>query len=206
MSREADNIVIGTARVVAPVEEKLQADKITNVTILRADMADHSQLAQTVQEAEKILPGSGIDYLIVNGGYLNLETAPLTPTSFIGNEDLLQKDLVESLNVNVLGVMYSINAFLPLIRKGRVKKIIVISTGVADLHLTLESGHPAGVAYCVSKAALNMVVAKYANELVSEGITLLALSPGIVNTRETPRKLFFAYHLEHMLSRYTNAS
>ncbi len=198
MGREADNTVIGTARTVAPVEEKLRADEITNVTILRADMADHSHLAQATQEAEKILQGSGIDYLIVNGAYMNAVTAPLTPTSFIGNEDLLQQDLTAALNVNVLGVMYSVNAFLPLIRKGRVKKIIVISTGVADLDLTLQSGHPAVVAYCVSKAALNMVVAKYANELKSEGITLLALSPGIVNTRETSRKLFFACHPEHI--------
>jgi NAD(P)-dependent dehydrogenase (short-subunit alcohol dehydrogenase family) len=162
-------------------------------------MVDHRQLTQTAQDAEKILQGSGIDYLIVNGAYMRLMTAPLTPTSFIGNEDLLQQDLTEALNVNVLGVMYSVNAFLPLIRKGRVKKIIVISTGVADLDLTLESGHPAAVAYCVSKAALNMVVAKYANELKREGITLLALSPGIVNTRETARILIFACHPEQML-------
>jgi len=32
------------------------------------------------------------------------------------------------------------------------------------------------------KAALNMVVAKYAVELKSEGFKLLALSPGLVDT------------------------
>jgi len=39
------------------------------------------------------------------------------------------------------------------------------------------------------KAAMNMVVAKYAGEVRSEGIILLALCPGMVDTKETASML-----------------
>lgn len=187
-----------------PVQEKLQADNIVNVTVLQGDMADHHGLEWAAQETKKITQGSGVDYLIINGVYSNTETQGLTPTGYIGHEDVLQKDFTNSINVNVLGVMFSINAFLPLIREGKVKKIIVISTGLADLDAVLESKNPVFVVYSVSKAAVNMAVAKYANELEGEGITVLALSPGIVNTRETPRKFFFGSHV-NVISMKTNA-
>jgi NAD(P)-dependent dehydrogenase (short-subunit alcohol dehydrogenase family) len=57
------------------------------------------------------------------------------------------------------------NALLPLILKGQEKKIVHISTGMADTDLVLKSGVSYAVPYSASKAALNLVVAKYAAEL-----------------------------------------
>jgi NAD(P)-dependent dehydrogenase (short-subunit alcohol dehydrogenase family) len=96
--------------------------------------------------------------------------------------------MVDSLDVNFLGVNYSINAFLPLVRKGTVKKITVISTGMADTDMVVQHDIPGSLIYASMKAATNMVVAKYAVELRGEGIVLLALSPGVVNTPEGPGK------------------
>ena len=42
----------------------------------------------------------------------------------------------------------------------------------------------------ISKAGTNMLVTKYAIELKSEGIIVLALSPGLVNTLEKMRMCF----------------
>jgi NAD(P)-dependent dehydrogenase (short-subunit alcohol dehydrogenase family) len=187
LSRDANNTVVGIARSVGPVKEKLKTDNINNVSMLSGDMVDHKELAKAALATEQITNGV-VDYLIVNGAYSNPETKNLTPTGFIGREDVLQKDMSTSLNVNVLGVIFSINAFLPLVRKGSVKKIIVISTGLADPEAVLGSGNPSFLAYSAMKAALNMIVVKYAVELKNEGITVLALSPGLVNTQETPRK------------------
>lgn len=89
-----------------------------------------------------------------------------------------------SLDVNVVGVIYSINAFLPLVRKGSVKKITVISSGMADPEWVVQNDIPGSLIYASMKAATNMVVAKYAVELRGEGIVVLALSPGIVDTYE----------------------
>ena len=185
LSSDPNNIVIGVARNVAPVEAKLHADDIKNVSLLQADMIDHHTLTTAAAEAAKITSGS-LDYLIVNGVYYSSTTA-IPPTSFIGREDLLRNDMIASFNVNVIGVMFTINAFLPLIRNGSVKKIIVMSTGLADPDFALKFGMPTSVTYSTTKAALNIVVLKYALELKSDGIIVLALSPGVVNTSEKPR-------------------
>jgi NAD(P)-dependent dehydrogenase (short-subunit alcohol dehydrogenase family) len=186
LSSDPANTIIGLARTASSVRSKLNADKITNVHILPADMIDHIALNEAAAEAAKLTNGS-VDYLIVNGAHNDYDIAKLPPTSFIGREDVLRKDMAASLDVNVLGVMYSINAFLPLVRTSSVKKIIVISTGLADTENVPKNGLPTFVTYCAMKAALNMIVAKYSVELKKDGIILLALSPGIVATKETPR-------------------
>lgn len=151
-------------------------------------MVDHKSLTIAAGEVSKVTDKS-LDHLIVNGAYFGLETYFITPTEFIGQEDLLRRDFINSLDANVLGVIYSINAFIPLIRKGNAKKITVMSTGLADLELAQKANIAFSVLYSSTKAATNIVVAKYATELRGEGINLLALSPGVVNTATGPRKL-----------------
>ncbi|KAK9350145.1 hypothetical protein V1505DRAFT_358129 [Lipomyces doorenjongii] len=75
-------------------------------------------------------------------------------TQYSGQEDTLRNDMIASLEVNVLGVIYSINAFLPLLRKCATKKITAISTGLADLDFTLLSGNSTQLTYSSMKAAL----------------------------------------------------
>lgn len=45
----------------------------------------------------------------------------------------LEKELVDGFAVNVVGVAKTISAFLPLIKKSTIKKVIALSTGLADL-------------------------------------------------------------------------
>lgn len=40
---------------------------------------------------------------------------------------------MKSFEVNVVGVVKTVHAFLPLIKRGRMKKVISISTGMADI-------------------------------------------------------------------------
>ncbi|OBT42028.1 hypothetical protein VE00_07422 [Pseudogymnoascus sp. WSF 3629] len=185
LSQDPANTVIGLARTPGPVEAQLAADKITNVRIVKADMLDHKSLTIAASEVSKVTNNS-LDHLIVNGAYLGLDASFITPTEFIGQEDLLRREFIKNLDVNVIGVIHSINAFIPLIRKGTAKKITVISTGLADLELAQKANIAFSVLYSSTKAATNMVVAKYAAELKGEGIILLALSPGVVDTATGP--------------------
>lgn len=82
------------------------------------------------------------------------------------------------------------NALLPLILKGSEKKIVHISSGMADTELVLKSKVAYAVPYSTSKAALNLVVAKYAAELGPKGVKVLSLSPGWVDTDEGEGMLF----------------
>ena len=78
--------------------------------------------------------------------------------------------------------MFAVNAFLPLIRKGNLKKVIYISSGMGDINVIRVCEIPNLLGYSVGKAAGNIMMAKYAAELKSEGIKTLALSPGWVET------------------------
>jgi NAD(P)-dependent dehydrogenase (short-subunit alcohol dehydrogenase family) len=71
---------------------------------------------------------------------------------------------------------------MPLILLGDAKKVIVISSGMGDTELTRQYDLWMGTAYSVSKAALNMVVAKYSAEYREKGVVVLAISPGVVDT------------------------
>ena len=42
--------------------------------------------------------------------------------------------------------------------------------------------------YCISKAAVNMVVAKYAARFEKDNFIFLAISPGLVDTGTRPRE------------------
>ena len=90
--------------------------------------------------------------------------------------------------MNVLGVIYTINAFLPLIRKGAGKKVVTLSSGHGDLDFALKVGVANAGPYAVSKAAVNMVMVKYAVRFKGEGIVFLTISPGWVNTIQGPRE------------------
>lgn len=83
---------------------------------------------------------------------------------------------------NIFGPIATINAFLPLIRAGKAKKIVHISTGLADPDFNRVSQIPAQVGYSTSKAAAVVLIAKYASELAPEGIKVVSLSPGWVAT------------------------
>jgi NAD(P)-dependent dehydrogenase (short-subunit alcohol dehydrogenase family) len=188
LSVNSSNVVIGLARNKTTVDSKLAGDKISNVYIFQADLVDSKSLYNASAEVSKLLGVKGLDYLVVNGAYVSTATASFTPTDFVGKEDLLKDDLTMSFLTNVLGPIYTINTFLPLIRKGETKKIFVTSTGMADPAFAEIAGVSTAVPYTSSKAAVNTVVTKYAIELNKEGIMVLALSPGLVNTAETLRK------------------
>ena len=85
----------------------------------------------------------------------------------------------------MLGVVHSINAFLPLLRNGTTKKIVVIGSeaGVPEMVWKMRLGIAS--AYGITKAAENMVATKYAALLEEEGFVVAAVSPGLVDVSST---------------------
>ncbi|KAF8586780.1 NAD(P)-binding protein [Ramaria rubella] len=152
-----------------------------NVFILQADIVDHQALKAAAAQVSKHTGGK-LDVLINNAAFIESVNAGLPLTAFENREDVLEKDLRNSFNVNVIGVIHTINAFLPLLRAGTVKKVITISTGIADPEMLEKSGLYVAAPYGISKAGTNMVVTKYAIQFRDEGLIFLALSPGLVET------------------------
>jgi NADP-dependent 3-hydroxy acid dehydrogenase YdfG len=84
------------------------------------------------------------------------------------------------LQTNVTGNIHLFHLFLPLVLKGKVKKVITISTGLADLELTNEYEVETGALYAASKAAMNVIVAKFNAQYKKDGVLFMSISPGLV--------------------------
>ena len=98
---------------------------------------------------------------------------------------LLSKDLIEMFNTNVVGNIHLFNLFMPLILKGTVKKVVTITSGMADLDLVVKYGVYESGPYSISKAAMNMAIAKFQAEYEKDGVLFIGISPGVVNTGQT---------------------
>ncbi|KAJ7776875.1 hypothetical protein DFH07DRAFT_951488 [Mycena maculata] len=138
-----------------------------NITILEADITDPKALEIAAKEVSSATGGK-LDYLINNAAL----AIPANPAD-------IEKDFIDHFRVNTVGTAYCINAFLRLLQKGSVKKVITISSAGGDADVTVKTSLPG---YARSKAAVNMLVAKYAARFKEEGFVFLALTPGFVNT------------------------
>ena len=180
---QPNTTVIGIVRNKEAAEARVAKSGFKNVTILKADITDGPALQAAADATAKITGGS-LDLLINNAALAaDDDTAYVEPQNF--SPEVLSTSLQRSFNANVVGIGLTTNAFLPLIRAGKDKKIITIGTGLADVDLVVKYELPAFVPYAVSKAATNMLVAKYHAALgPTEGITCVCISPGVVDTRE----------------------
>ncbi|KAJ7819904.1 hypothetical protein B0H14DRAFT_3876460 [Mycena olivaceomarginata] len=156
-------------QVFAVVRNKTNATNLhalskNNVTILEANVTDPKALKLAAVEVSKAT-GNKLDYLINNAGS---STNPGFTLDQFPSTEAVENDLLDNFKTNTISVVHSTNAFLPLLKNGSTKK-----------------AKPRQPSYSIAKAALNMVVAKYAAQFKSEGFFFLAMSPGIVDVSGT---------------------
>ncbi|MEU3287959.1 SDR family NAD(P)-dependent oxidoreductase [Streptomyces longwoodensis] len=98
--------------------------------------------------------------------------------------DLTAADALAVLDVNLIGVIRTTTAFLPLLRRSDNPAIINVSSGMGSLALTHDPDRPeSGVIaplYTSSKAALTMLTTQYAKAL--KDIRVNAADPGYTAT------------------------
>ena len=95
---------------------------------------------------------------------------------------LLEQDLLDCFRVNVIGNIHLFNLFVPLVLKGRAKKVITITSGLAENDLTAKYDLDQAAPYSISKAAMNCAVAKFSAQYRQDGVLFLSICPGPVNT------------------------
>ncbi|KAK7999305.1 hypothetical protein PG990_011905 [Apiospora arundinis] len=186
ISSDPDNIVIGTVRDKATTLKKVAEDADlkgrSNIHLLEVDLTSYEALKRAAEDTAKITGGT-LDYLIANAAYVTKFDA-YEPIGVLGTNkpQELEEDLKKAFDTNVIGVIHLYNLFLPLILKGQAKKIVAISTGMADSELVSKYQVGVGALYSISKAALNMVTAKFSAQYKEEGVLFLGISPGVVDT------------------------
>ncbi|TDZ32584.1 putative oxidoreductase [Colletotrichum spinosum] len=182
-SENPSNTVIGLVRNKAGTDEKVSEDPDlktrSNIHILEADVTDYETLKTAAAETAKITNGT-LDYLIGNAGLVSTFDA-YYPLGDLGSQpEGLTKAARDLFDINVIGNIHLVNLFLPLLLKGQTKKVTIISSGLGDAEVTRQLDVDVQPLYSASKAAVNMIVAKFSAQYKEQGVLFLALSPGLV--------------------------
>lgn len=126
-----------------------------------------------------------LDVLINNAG-VQLDDVP--PSR------LPEEVLHRTLDTNVVGVVRTTQAMLPLLRRSAAARIVNLGSAMGSLTLTSDPENIRSnywqLAYAASKAALNAVSVQFANELRAEGIKVNVADPGYVATDLTGHQGF----------------
>lgn len=133
-----------------------------------ADVSDRSQLRSAVAEIERSLGPA--DVMVANAGFG-------VPTQL---DPLNTCDVEQTIRVNLLGVIYSIEAVLPGMIARKSGHLLGISS------LGAFKGMPGESAYCASKAAVNAYMEGLRIALRSKGVVVTTVCPGFVDTPMTP--------------------
>ncbi|KAF8962120.1 hypothetical protein BDZ97DRAFT_1733307 [Flammula alnicola] len=171
--KKEDTFVIATARdAKAPSLTALAAKYPKTLKVVEMDITSQESVDKAVEIVTPLLP-NGLDYIVNNAG-----KNPQPNTKF---EDLDLDVFEEEIAFNTTAPLRVSRAFLPLIKKSELKRIIFISSVLASSNITFMMANQFN-AYSVAKAALNMLAHKWGASLKYEGVTTAAIHPGWTQT------------------------
>ncbi|CUM68094.1 uncharacterized protein PRCAT00005811001 [Priceomyces carsonii] len=177
LSSNGSNLVFAIVRETSDTS-LLKGLKRSNLIIVKADISSQ----EDIQKAFKIISTktNSLDVLIASAAYLPVATQ--SPVEVTEDFAAFSSEVNKSIKVNVLDQIYLINIFLPLLEKGDIRKIVFISSGLSAMSFVLKTEIQFQMPYSLSKAALNLISAKFALALKSKGFTVLAICPGLVSS------------------------
>ncbi|PQE15852.1 short-chain dehydrogenase protein [Rutstroemia sp. NJR-2017a BBW] len=177
LSENPANTVFGLVRNKAAVVAEIGQE---NIYIIEADTTDPEALEKAAEFVSEKTNGT-LDYIIANAA-LQAKTAMVGFDTLGKDPKALEEDLIEHYRVNSIGPVHLFNIFMPLVLKGWAKKVIAISTDISDPEMTLKADIFQATSYSMSKAALNMAVAKFSALYREKGVLFMAICPGAVDT------------------------
>jgi len=162
--------VIVTARTASEIEET--AEEIRgrggSVRAVPADVSEWNGVQTLAAETERAFGPA--DIVLANAGVIE----PVGPTW-----ELDPGAWASNLRINLIGVFYTVRAFLPSMVERDTGVLLFTSSGAAS--------HPVvgWSAYCAAKAGLEQIVATLGEELKENGLSIRvhAFYPGVVDTR-----------------------
>jgi NAD(P)-dependent dehydrogenase (short-subunit alcohol dehydrogenase family) len=161
---QAGDHVVATGRNLDKVRNALEDIASENVAFIQLDVTDEAQAKTAVAEAvEKF---GRIDVLVNNAGY-----------SLLGNfEELTTEEFEQLFATNFYGVMFTMQAALPVMREQRAGRIINISSTAGAI------GFKHCSAYSATKFAVEGLSVSTATEVERFGIKITIVEPGFFRT------------------------
>ncbi|PKS11608.1 hypothetical protein jhhlp_001758 [Lomentospora prolificans] len=183
ISKDPNNVVIALVRNKVGTEKRVSEELSDrkNIHVVEADLTNYESIKKSADQVSTITGGS-LDYLIANAGFVTRWSGNLPMTVIAETPQELEENLLDTYRINVIGQVHLFNLYIPLILKGNVKKVITLGTGLADPELTAKYKLELAGPYSLSKAATNLLVAKYHASYADQGVLFLSLSPGFVES------------------------
>ncbi len=123
-----------------------------------------------------------LDILVNNAG---------VPGESCDLEHITSQEMIAVMDVNCFGVLRVTQAVLPMLKKSQKAIVLNMSSRMASLAKTAQGdfwNRKFSYAYRVSKAAQNMLTICMNEELKNDGIGVIAIHPGKLNTRQSNSK------------------
>jgi NAD(P)-dependent dehydrogenase (short-subunit alcohol dehydrogenase family) len=153
-----------------PELERLSEESGGRLHIIPMDVGDEDSIRSAAGRIAGLV--DRIDILINNAGvYPKIGTV---------SSGIDSAEMIRAFRINTLGPMHVVTALLPLLRKGKDRKLVQITSKMGSIDDNTSGG---SYAYRISKAALNMAVKNMAHEFGPEGFIALTIHPGWVQTR-----------------------
>ena len=167
---ERGDLVLATARNLdaAADLQALAAQHGRRCHLLALDVTDEGAIAAAAAQAAALV--AGLDVLINNAGVFPRNERP---------ETLDAQVLLQTLHTNAVAPLIVVRELLPLLRRGQQPRILNITSQLGSL-TRRASGRC--YSYCSSKAALNMLTRSLAFDLQEDGIIVVVVHPGWVQT------------------------
>ena len=165
------NVIATTRRPDDAKELNKFAAKNNNVNIELLDITNNEDISNLASKYQN----QTIDILLNNAG--------LTPRylSAFRRLSAVEEDIArESFEINALGTMKVIQAFMSNVEQSDNGKIIALSSKASSFGERLKV--PMMYSYAMSKAALNSMIYSLSFETKKKNIIVISLSPGMVNT------------------------
>lgn len=158
--------------------KNLQSEGI-DARSVQLDVTDKASV--TAAASTVAFQNGGLDVLVNNAGLMH------APPPSLAEESI--DEIRQMFETNVFGALRVTQAFLPLLRRSKAARVVMMSSGLSSLEDALDMRSETwGVGfggYCASKTALNMLTVKLAKELYREGIKVNAVDPGLTSTDMT---------------------
>jgi NAD(P)-dependent dehydrogenase (short-subunit alcohol dehydrogenase family) len=141
------------------------------VTSVQIDVVDDASVDAAAKHVEDTY--GRLDVLVNNAGIFSRNPSA---------RDALR----EILAVNTIGAVSVTEAFLPLLRKSSVPRLVFVSSSLGSISQAADPNskyyNPMANEYRASKAALNMLMVQYWAKLGKDGFKVFGADPGLVAT------------------------
>ncbi|KAJ5593933.1 uncharacterized protein N7459_000141 [Penicillium hispanicum] len=140
-----------------------QTPKQAVIIFIPLDTCEEFSVLKSIEHVPVEVHGKGLDILINCAGVSATTNENVAAMSGLGYQ----------LSVNAVGVHHLISGYLPFLQKGRMKKVINISTIYPSMTWAQRSDFAFMPAYKISKAVLNALTVQYALSYKEDGFTFV---------------------------------